>query len=45
MLLRIVINGEEFVDIEYDFLNGRIVDGFFGYGIVFLEEIIDFYGN
>lgn len=44
-LPRIVINGEELVDIEYDPLNGRIADGLFGYGIAFPEETTDPHGN
>ena len=44
-LPRIVINGEEVVDVAYDPLTGRIADGLFGYGIAFPEQTTDPYGN
>lgn len=44
-LPRIVVNGKELVDVEYDPLNGRIADGLFGYGIAFPEQTVDPHGN
>lgn len=44
-LPKIVINGEEVVDVAYDPLTGRIADGLFGYGIAFPEQTTDPYGN
>lgn len=44
-LPKIVVNGEELVDVEYDPLTGRIADGLFGYGIAFPERTTDPYGN
>lgn len=44
-LPRIVVHGKELVNVEYDFLNGKIADGLFGYGIAFPERTTDPYGN
>ncbi|KAG0618690.1 hypothetical protein M758_4G085300 [Ceratodon purpureus] len=44
-LPKIVINGEELMNVEYDPLNGRIADGLFGYGIAFPEQTTDPRGN
>lgn len=44
-LPKIIVNGEELVNVEYDPLSGRIADGLFGYGIAFPERTTDPYGN
>lgn len=44
-LPKIVVNGEELVDVEYDPLTAKIAEGLFGYGIAFPERTTDPYGN
>lgn len=44
-LPRIVVDGEELVNVEYDPSNGRIAEGLFGYGIAFPERTTDPHGN
>lgn len=44
-LPRIVVEGKEVMNVEYDPLNGKIADGLFGYGIAFPERTTDPHGN
>ena len=44
-LPKIIVDGKELVNAEYDPLSARIADGLFGYGIAFPEQTTDPYGN